>query len=61
MSAKPDSIRSILYAMVAIKAKMRPTGSENGLLDAINPVEREFRQAFPMAKWLFFEPDNRDN
>jgi hypothetical protein len=47
--------------MVAIKAKMRPTGSENGLLDAINPVEREFRQAFPMAKWLFFEPDNRDN
>ena len=48
-------------AMVAVKAKMRPTGSENDLLDAINRVEREFRQAFPMAKWLFFEPDNRDN
>ena len=48
-------------AMIAVKAKMRPTGSENDLLDAINRVEREFRIAFPMAKWLFFEPDNRDN
>jgi cation diffusion facilitator family transporter len=48
-------------AMVAVKAKMRPTGSETDLIDAINRVEREFRTAFPMAKWLFFEPDNRDN
>lgn len=47
-------------AMVAIKARMHPTGSENELLNAINRVEREFRQAFPMVKWLFFEPDNRD-
>ena len=47
-------------AMVAVKASMRPTGSENDLLDAINRVEREFRQVFPMVKWLFFEPDNRD-
>lgn len=48
-------------AMVAVKARMRPTGSEDELLNAINRVERDFRQAFPMAKWLFFEPDNRDN
>ena len=48
-------------AMVAVKAKMRPTGSETDLLEAINRVEREFRQAFPVAKWLFFEPDNRDD
>jgi cation diffusion facilitator family transporter len=48
-------------AMVAVKAKMHPTGSEEGLLNAINRVEHDFRQAFPMAKWLFFEPDNRDN
>jgi cation diffusion facilitator family transporter len=48
-------------AMVAVKARMRPTGSETDLIDAINRVEREFRTAFPMAKWLFFEPDNRDN
>jgi len=47
-------------AMVAVKARMHPTGSENELLNAINRVEREFRLAFPMAKWLFFEPDNRD-
>ena len=48
-------------AMVAIKAKMHPTGSEDGLLLAINKVEREFREAFPIAKWLFFEPDNKDD
>ena len=48
-------------AMVAVKARMKPTGSENDLLDAINRVEHDFRIAFPMAKWLFFEPDNRDN
>ncbi len=47
-------------AMIAVKARMRPTGSEDELLNAINRVEREFRQAFPMTKWLFFEPDNRD-
>jgi len=46
--------------MVAIKAKMRPTGSEDGLVDAINKVEREFHEAFPMVTWLFFEPDNED-
>ncbi len=47
-------------AMVAVKARMQPTGSETGLMNAINHVEREFRQAFPMVKWLFFEPDNGD-
>jgi divalent metal cation (Fe/Co/Zn/Cd) transporter len=46
--------------MVAIKAGMHPTGSEEGLIEAINKVEREFREAFPMATWLFFEPDNKD-
>jgi len=48
-------------AMVAVKAKMCPTGSEDKLLNAINHVEQEFRKAFPVAKWLFFEPDNRDD
>jgi len=46
--------------MVAVKAGMLPTGSENELLNAINRVEREFREAFPMTTWLFFEPDNSD-
>ncbi len=47
-------------AMVAIKARMRVTGSEAGLIDAINAVEREFRNEFPITKWLFFEPDDSD-
>ena len=47
-------------AMVAIKARMQVTGSETGLVDAINQVEKEFHKAFPIATWLFFEPDDRD-
>ncbi len=47
-------------AMVAIKAKMASTGSESGLLDAINRVEKDFRKRFPVVAWLFFEPDNVD-
>jgi len=47
-------------AMVAVKAKMHHTGSEEELINAINRVERDFRQAFPMTTWLFFEPDNKD-
>ncbi|AUM13545.1 cation diffusion facilitator family transporter [Ketobacter alkanivorans] len=46
--------------MVAVKAKMAETGSEQGLIDAINDVEAELRQAFPGVRWLFFEPDVRD-
>ncbi len=47
-------------AMVAIKARMHPAGSEEKLVNAINRVERDFRVAFPIATWLFFEPDNKD-
>ncbi len=47
-------------AMVAVKARMRPTGSETELINAINKVEREFRSTFPITTWLFFEPDNDD-
>jgi len=46
--------------MVAIKARMSATGSEDGLIDAINKVEREFHETFPTATWIFFEPDNED-
>ena len=48
-------------AMVAIKAKMRETGSERGMIEAINTVEKAFKQAFPITKWLFFEPDTSDD
>ena len=46
--------------MVAIKAKMRPTGSETGLLEAVNRAEAAFRAQYPQVTYLFFEPDLRD-
>lgn len=47
-------------AMVAIKARMTATGSETGMIIAINTVEREFREKFPVTRWMFFEPDIDD-
>jgi cation diffusion facilitator family transporter len=47
-------------AMVAIKARMTPTGSEQRLVAAVNAVERDFRKRFPGVSWLFFEPDVAD-
>ena len=46
--------------MVAVKAQMRPTGSEAGLVAAINRVEHGFRARFPEVRWMFFEPDDLD-
>jgi len=46
--------------MVAVKARMAPTGTENGLISAINRVEADFRASFPEVAWVFFEPDNTD-
>ena len=46
--------------MVAVKAKMRATGSDGTLIEAINRVERAFRQQFPAVRWMFFEPDTGD-
>ena len=43
--------------MVAVKAKLRPTGSETAMLEAINRIEARFRAGFPEVRWLFFEPD----
>jgi cation diffusion facilitator family transporter len=47
-------------AMVAVKARMAPTGSESNLIDTINHLEREFRARFGIITWLFFEPDIED-
>jgi cation diffusion facilitator family transporter len=47
-------------AMVAVKAQMVRTGSEHELIEAINAVERDFREQFPTTAWLFFEPDVDD-
>jgi len=46
--------------MVAIKAQMTETGSEEGLINSINQVEVKLRERFPGIAWSFFEPDNRD-
>ncbi|MGB3621743.1 MAG: cation diffusion facilitator family transporter [Ketobacter sp.] len=46
--------------MVAIKAQMKETGTEKGMIEAINSVEAEFKKQFPGVTWLFFEPDNAD-
>jgi len=47
-------------AMVAVKARMVPTGSEKAMIHAINKVEQEFRSRFSITTWLFFEPDVED-
>jgi len=47
-------------AMVAVKARMEPTGSERSMIDAVNRVEKAFRARFPTVAWLFFEPDACD-
>ena len=47
-------------AMVAVKARMAPTGSESDLIRVINRVESDFKARFESTKWLFFEPDLHD-
>ncbi len=46
--------------MVAVKARMKPQGSEEGLVRAINAAEVAFRARFPDVQWIFFEPDLED-
>jgi cation diffusion facilitator family transporter len=45
--------------MLAVKARMRETGTANALIEAVNGVEAELRRTFPAVKWCFFEPDNK--
>jgi cation diffusion facilitator family transporter len=47
-------------AMVAVKARMKATGSEREMIQSINRIERAFRDRFPSTSWLFFEPDIED-
>lgn len=46
--------------MVAIKARMKATGSEIKLIENINMIEKKLRQEFPQITWIFFEPDIKD-
>ncbi|HEY4999126.1 MAG TPA: cation diffusion facilitator family transporter [Usitatibacter sp.] len=45
--------------MVAVKARMRPQGSLDDLVDEINAIEVAFKERFPQTRWIFFEPDVR--
>jgi cation diffusion facilitator family transporter len=68
LSAQPavEKVLSLLTlhmgadVMVAVKAKMRDQGSHDGLVAAINQAEAAFKQRFPQAQWIFFEPDVTD-
>ncbi len=46
--------------MVAIKARMKLTGSETRLIENINAIEKKLKQQFPQITWSFFEPDITD-
>jgi len=43
--------------MVAVKARMKETGSVEKLINEINACESELRRSNPAIKWVFFEPD----
>jgi cation diffusion facilitator family transporter len=46
--------------MLAIKARMKETGSATVMVEDINRVEADLRVAFPAVRWCFFEPDNKN-
>ena len=46
--------------MLAIKARMKETGSATAMITDINRVEADLRAAFPAVRWCFFEPDTSD-
>lgn len=43
--------------IVLVQAEMHKTGSELGLVDATNRVEKRMKETFPEIKYIFFEPD----
>jgi len=47
--------------VIAVKARMAEADAISGaeLVDRINAVEARMQEAFPAAKWVFFEPDVR--
>lgn len=45
--------------MLAVKARMRETGSADALIETVNRVEADLRKTFPAVQWCFFEPDNK--
>jgi cation diffusion facilitator family transporter len=46
--------------MLAVKARMKETGSATAMVEDINRVEADLRVAFPAVRWCFFEPDDKN-
>jgi cation diffusion facilitator family transporter len=47
-------------AMVAVKVKMKPAGTDIALIQNVNAVEAKFREQFPEVAFIFMEPDLDD-
>jgi divalent metal cation (Fe/Co/Zn/Cd) transporter len=43
--------------VVAVQAEMAPSPSAAAMVDSINRIEASLQAAFPLALWVFFEPD----
>ncbi|MDQ3617559.1 MAG: cation diffusion facilitator family transporter [Pseudomonadota bacterium] len=47
--------------LVSVQAQMREKHNVDALIEQVNQIERELKQAFPEVLWSFFEPDNKDH
>ena len=43
--------------VIAVQAEMEPSPSTAEMVDSINRIEASLQAAFPLALWVFFEPD----
>lgn len=49
------------YLFVAVKARMREAESASRLVAEINAVQDALKESFPNVRWVFFEPDEKDD
>ncbi|MGQ7933608.1 cation diffusion facilitator family transporter [Paraburkholderia sp. D1E] len=49
------------HLVVAIQAELRPHGSADELVRTIDRIGNDLKSAFPLAKWIFFEPKLREH
>ena len=46
--------------MVAVKAKMVNVDTTDQLVENINKCEKDLKKEIPAVKWIFFEPDVKE-
>jgi cation diffusion facilitator family transporter len=65
VSAHPD-VKRVLniitlqwgeHVVVAVRAEMVASANSDDLISSLHRAEASLRQAFPQARWVFFEPD----